>query len=69
VSFCEGGHQYCPDYPKTLFCHLDDPPPKFGGVGEIFNILRYNKTLNTAHKVLKISPPQNAGSKWQKVIV
>jgi len=31
--------------------------------------LRYNKTLNTAHKVLKISPPQNAGSKWQKVIV
>ena len=67
MSFCEGGHQYCPDYPKTLFCHLDDPPPKFGGGGgEIFNILRYNKTLNTAHKVLKTSPPQQARGRNDK---
>jgi len=60
------------DRPKILFCHLDDPSAphlRGGGEGEIFNILRYNKTLNTAHKVLKISPPQNEGEKWQKVIV
>jgi len=28
--------------------------------------LRYNKTLNTAHKVLKISPPQQARGRNDK---